>query len=241
MLRHNIRSMDTIMSVLAMPLMILLAFVFVLGGAMDTGPIRYVDFIVPVVLLLCIASGVAYTAFRVNLDASTGMFARFRTMPIARPALLGGHIVASVIVNAISVAVIGAVSLLIGYRPQADAAGWATTAVLLVLALMAFSVMGVAFGLAAKSVEGASMFSYVLIGLLFVSSGFAPTDTMPSGLRAFADHQPLTAIINAVRDAQLGHLSQTGTMTALAWLLGIVTAFTILAIHANQRAANRHQ
>jgi ABC-2 type transport system permease protein len=231
--------MDTIMTVLAMPLMILLAFVFVLGGAMDTGPIRYIDFVVPVVLLIGIASGVAYTALRVNQDASTGMFARFRTMPIARPALLGGHIAASVIANALSLAVLCAVAGLIGYRSNADAAGWVITAALLALVLVAFSIMGVAFGLVAKTAEGAGMFSYLLIGLLFVSSGFAPTDTMPGPLRAFADHQPMTVIINAIRNTQLGQPNQNGTLTAVAWLVGLVVAFSVLAAYANKRAANR--
>ncbi|MDR1790284.1 MAG: ABC transporter permease, partial [Propionibacteriaceae bacterium] len=116
MLKHNVRSADTIMTIVGMPLMLLLAFVFVLGGAMNTGPIRYVDFVVPVLLLFCITCGSAYSAFRVNADIITGMFTRFRTMPIARSAVLGGHIVASVIVNAVSVILIGLIALLIGYR-----------------------------------------------------------------------------------------------------------------------------
>jgi ABC-2 type transport system permease protein len=239
LLKHNIRSPDTIMTTLGMPVMMLLAFVFVLGGAMATGATRYIDFVTPVILLLCVASGVSYTAFRVNLDVSTGMFTRFRTMPIARSALLGGHIAASVIVNAISLAVVWAVALAIGLRPRADGAGWAATAVILVLVLLAFSVMGVAFGLAAKTNEGAGMFSYLLISLLFVSSGFAPTATMPAALRAFADHQPLTAIINALRDAQLGAGEASEVTVAAAWLGGIGVVFSVLAVIGDRRAAGR--
>ncbi|MDR2380316.1 MAG: ABC transporter permease, partial [Bifidobacteriaceae bacterium] len=203
MLKHNVRSVDTIMTVLAMPLLILFAFVFVFGGAMNTGAIRYVDFVVPVVLLMCIASGVSYTAFRANRDVTEGMFTRFRAMPIARPALVAGHVLASVIVGAVSVAVILVVALLIGYRPRADVAGWLVTAGVLTLTLVAFCLMGVTFGLAAKSAEGSGVFSYLVIGLLFVSSGFAPTSSMPAPLRVFADHQPMTYIINAIRDTQL--------------------------------------
>ncbi len=229
MLRHNIRSMDTIMTVVAMPLMILLAFVYVLGGAMDTGPIRYIDFVLPVVLLMCIASGVAYTAFRVNNDVTSGMFARFHTMPIAKSALLGGHIVASIVVNAISVAIIFVIALLIGYRPQADLGGWLITLGLLALVLIAFSIMGVAFGLAAKTAEGSGMFSYLLMALLFVSSGFAPTNTMPTPLRAFADHQPLTYVINAVREAQLSLPLGKDAWIAAVWMVALIVVFAVLA------------
>jgi ABC-2 type transport system permease protein len=235
MLKHNVRSVDTIMTTLGMPLMILLAFVFVLGGAMDTGPVRYVDFVVPVFLVFAVASGVAYTAFRVNQDVSTGIWSRFRTMPIARGALTGGHLAASVAVNAASVAVLVGCAFLVGYRPTATWAGWGLTAVLLLAAIVAFSVMGVACGLAAKTVEGASMFTYPLMALLFVSSGFAPTDTMPGPLRAFADHQPMTPLIDAIRGAQLGRIDVAATWTALAWMAGFVAVFWALASRAARR------
>jgi ABC-2 type transport system permease protein len=238
-LRHNTRSPDTIMTVVGMPLMILLAFVFVLGGAMSTGAIPYVDFVVPVVLLMCISSGVGYTAFRVNLDATNGMFSRFRAMPIARGAVLGGHLVASVIVNAISVAIVLAVAFAIGYRPSAGTGAWALTAAVLIAALVVFSMLGVAFGLAAKTSEGSSVFSYLVMGLLFVSSGFAPTSTMPAGLAAFANHQPMTAIIDSLRSAQLSLPDQGSTPRALAWLAAMLLAFTALAAWANNRAATR--
>jgi ABC-2 type transport system permease protein len=239
MLTHNVRSIDTIMTALVMPLMILLAFVFVLGGAMNTGPVRYVDFVVPVVLLMCVASGVAYTAFRVNNDATGGMFTRLRTMPIAHSALLGGHMLASVIVNAVSVGVLLALALAIGYRPTADAAGWALTFALLLAAVAAFSAMGVAFGILAKTAEGASVFSYPVIGLLFVSSGFAPVETMPAGLRAFADHQPLTPVINAIRDAQISQPSAGQVGVAFAWLAGLGIFFAIIASWAFRRSKAR--
>jgi ABC-2 type transport system permease protein len=238
-LKHNIRSVDTIMTVLAMPLMLLLAFVFVLGGAMDTGPIRYVDFVVPVVLLYVITTGVAYTSFRVNEDVRSGMFTRLRTMPIARGALLGGHTAASVIVNAVSVALIGLFALLIGYRPVAGPAGWALTAGLLLLALVAFSLAGVAFGMVAKTVEGAGMIVYIMMGLLFVSSGFAPTHTMPIPLRVFAEHQPMTAIVNAIRDAQLALPDDGSALAATIWLAAIAAAGAVAALIANARPPAR--
>ena len=229
MLKHNIRSVDTIMTVVAMPLMIMLAFVFVLGGAMQTGPMRYVDYVVPVVLLFCIASGVSYTAFRVNQDVTTGMFDRFRTMPIARSAMVGGHIVASVVSNAASVVIILAFALLFGYRPHAGVVGWLVMVALLLATLVSFTVMGAAFGLLAKTNEGAGMFSYLVMGLLFVSSGFAPTSSMKAGLRAFADHQPMTPIINAMRGAQFGQIDAGTTWLAFGWLAAMVIVFAVLA------------
>ena len=229
MLNHNIRTADTIMTTLVMPVMILLAFVFVIGGAMDTGTVAYVDYVVPVVLLYTVLTGISYTAWRVNQDMTTGFQDRLRSLPIARWSMIGGHVVASVLVNAVSVVVVFGVALLIGYRPHADAMGWLVSIALILVCLVAFTVMGVSFGMMAKTSEGAGMFVYFGMGLLFVSSGFAPTNSMPDPLRAFADHQPMTPIINALRDAQLGTTDPGQTWIALACLVGILFVFAVLA------------
>ncbi len=239
MLKHNIRSLDTIMTVLITPIMILLAFVYVIGGVDVIPGVSYVDYIMPVILLMTIASGVAYTAFRVNNDVTSGIHARLRTLPIARASILGGHVVASVIINAVSVAIVFAFGLLVGYRPHADLGGWAATVGLLLLTLIAFTTVGVTFGLISKSAEGASMFSYLLLGLLFVSSGFAPTDTMPAGLAAFADHQPMTPLIDALRSAQLGQPLATDLWVAASWLIAITMAFALLAHTATRRPSRQ--
>lgn len=235
MLRHNIRSIDTVMTVLVTPIMILLAFVFVIGGAIDIPGVRYVDYIMPVILLMTVASGVAYTAFRVNDDVTSGMFARLRTMPIARSSILGGHVVASVVINAISVALVFAFGLLVGYRPHATTAGWLATLGLLLLTLVAFTTVGVAFGLVSASAEGSSMFSYLLLALLFISSGFAPTSTMARGLRAFAEHQPMTPLIDSLRTTQVGHPVGADPWVAAAWLVAITVVFALLAHRAGGR------
>jgi ABC-2 type transport system permease protein len=234
MLKHNIRSLDTIMTVLITPIMILLTFVFVIGGAITIPGITYVDYIMPVILLMTIASGVAYTAFRVNNDVTSGMFARLRTMPIARASILGGHVVASVVINAISVVIVFGFGLLVGYRPHASPGGWLATTGLLLLTLIAFTTIGVTFGLIARSAEGSSMFSFLLLGLLFVSSGFAPTATMPTGLRVFADHQPMTPLIDALRSGQVGQPIGGNLWIAVAWLTGITVGFALLA-HTSSR------
>jgi ABC-2 type transport system permease protein len=235
MLKHNIRSIDTVMTVLITPIMILLAFVFVIGGAIDIPGVKYVDYIMPVILLMTIASGVAYTAFRVNNDVTSGMFARLRTMPIARSSILGGHVVASVVINAVSVALVFAFGLLVGYRPHATMGGWLTTVGLLLLTLVAFTTVGVAFGLISASAEGSSMFSYLLLALLFVSSGFAPTSTMSTGLQAFADHQPMTPLIDSLRTTQLGQPAGADPWVAAAWLVAITVVFALLAHRAGGR------
>jgi ABC-2 type transport system permease protein len=133
------------------------------------------------------------------------------------------------------VAILIAFSFLIGYSPSAGVADWLLTVIILILALLAFSMMGVTFGLAAKTDEGSGMFSYLVIGLLFVSSGFAPTATMPAPLRTFADHQPMTVVIDAIRNAQLGVLGNGSTTAAILWLVGIAIAFGVLAALANRR------
>lgn len=235
MLKHNVRSIDTVMTVLITPIMILLAFVFVIGGAIDIPGVKYVDYIMPVILLMTVASGVAYTAFRVNNDVTSGMFARLRTMPIARSSILGGHVVASVVINAVSVALVFAFGLLVGYRPQATMNGWLTTIGLLLLTLVAFTTVGVAFGLISASAEGSSMFSYLLLALLFISSGFAPTSTMSTGLQAFADHQPMTPLIDSLRTTQLGQPAGTDPWVAAAWLAAITVVFALLAHRASGR------
>lgn len=235
MLKHNIRSMDTVMTVVGMPLLILLLFVFVLGGAMDTGSTSYINYVVPAVLLVCIASGVSYTAFRVNADILSGIFDRLRTMPIARSAFVGGHVLSSVIVNGISCLALFLIALLIGYRPGADIAGWGIALGLLLFALIAFATIGVAFGIMAKSSEGSGMFSYLLIGLMFVSSGFAPTSTMPPALQIFADVQPMTPIINSLRNALLGQSVDAQIAAAIGWLLVLTVAFSLLSINRINR------
>lgn len=235
MLKHNIRSVDTIMTVLITPIMILLLFVFVIGGAISIPGVTYVDYVMPVILLMTVASGVAYTAFRVNNDVTSGMFARLRTMPISRASILGGHMVASVTINAVSVLLVFAFGLLVGYRPHASAGGWLATVGLLLVTLISFTTVGVAFGLISSSAEGSSMFSYLLLGLLFISSGFAPTSTMPSGLHVFADHQPMTPLIDSLRTTQLGQPTGAAPWIAAAWLAAITVVFALLAHRAAAR------
>jgi ABC-2 type transport system permease protein len=151
--------------------------------------------------------------------------------------MTGGHVMASVIVNGVAVVMLLGVAMAIGYRPSAGWAEWGVTLGLLLAALVAFSIMGVGFGLAAKTAEGSTVFSYLLMGLLFVSSGFAPTGAMPAAVRAFADHQPMTSIIDAIRDAQLGQVDPGATVRACAWLAAVIVGFGALTGAMGRRRA----
>lgn len=229
-LRYTTRSIDTIITVVAMPIMFMLLFVYVFGGAIHTGSIRYVDYIVPGVILMCIASGVAYTAFRLNNDITKGIFGRFHSMPIAKSSILAGHVLTSVIFNAVSVALILAFALVIGFRPGAGIAAWLEIVGILLLCTLALTSIAVMFGLLAKNAEGASAWSYVLLVLLFISSGFVPTDTMPRGLQVFAENQPMTPIIEAVRALMLGHRAGRSALLAVLWCIGILIVSYLVAM-----------
>ena len=198
-MRHITRSMDTIITVCLTPIAMMLLFVYVLGGAIQTGTDNYVNYLLPGILLMAIASGIAYTAFRLFTDMQSGIFERFHSMPIARSSALWGHVLTSLVSNAISVVVIILVALIMGFRSSAGVLSWLAVAGILVLVILALTWIAVIPGLTAKSVDGASAFSYPLIFLPFISSAFVPTESMPGPVRAFAEHQPVTSIVNAIR------------------------------------------
>lgn len=158
-IRHSTRSIDTIITVIAMPIMIMLLFVYIFGGAMNTGDVSYINYIVPGILLFCIASGVAYSSLRINNDLTKGIFERFHSMPIAKASILGGHVVASLVFNVISLLAIFLVAFGMGFRPKADVLGWVLAIGILLLSVLAFTWIAVTFGLLAKSFEGAGVFS----------------------------------------------------------------------------------
>src|SRR5918998_6046396 len=191
-LRHIGRSPDTIITTAIMPIAFMLLFVYVFGGAIQAGTDKYVNYLLPGILLIAIASGVSYAAYRLFNDMQSGIFERFHSMPIARSSVLWGHVLTSLVSNAISVVVIVLVGLLMGFRSSAGVLAWLAVTGVLVLFTLALTWIAVIPGLTAKSVDGASAFSYPLIFLPFISSAFVPTDTMPGPVRWFAEHQPVT-------------------------------------------------
>ena len=226
-LRHITRSPDTIITTTIMPIAFLLLFVYVFGGAINTGSDSYVNYLLPGILLITIASGISYTAFRLFLDMKSGIFERFQSMPIARSSVLWAHVLTSMVANLISVVVVVLVALLMGFHSGAGVLDWLAVAGILMLFTLALTWLAVIPGLTAKSPDGASAFSYPLIFLPFISSAFVPTDSMPGAVRAFAENQPVTTIVNTIRDLLTQQPVGTDIWIALAWLVGIlIVAYT---------------
>lgn len=236
-MRHVTRSMDTIITVTIMPIAFMLLFVYVFGGAIQTGTDNYVNYLLPGILLIAIASGIAYTAYRLFMDMQRGIFERFHSMPIARLAALWGHVLTSLVSNAISVVVIILVALIMGFRSPAGVLSWLAVASILTLFTLALTWIAVIAGLSAKSVDGAGAFSYPLLFLPFISSAFVPTESMPSGVRTFAENQPVTSIVDAIRSLLVGQPVGNDIWVALAWCLGILIIAYLFAICAYKRKA----
>ena len=234
-LRHIARSPDTIITTAIMPIAFMLLFVYVLGGAIKHGPGTYVTYLLPGILLITIASGISYTAFRLFTDMQSGIFERFQSLPIARPSVLWSHVLTSLAANLISLVVVVLVAVGLGFRSGAGALAWLAVVGILVLFTLALTWMAVIPGLTAKSVDGASAFAYPLIFLPFISSAFVPTTAMPGPVRAFADNQPVTSIVNTIRDLLAGQPAGTGIWTALAWCLGILVVAYALATATYRR------
>jgi ABC-2 type transport system permease protein len=228
-LRHIARSPDTIITTAVTPIALLLLFVYVFGGAIETGSASYVNYLLPGILLITIASGISYTAYRLFLDLKGGIFERFQSMPIARPAVLWAHVLTSVVANLISLVVVVGVALLMGFRTGTGVLGWLAVAGILVLFTLALTWLAVIPGLTASSVDGASAFSYPLVFLPFISSAFVPTASMPGPVRAFAENQPVTSIVNSIRAVFAGQPVGSGIWTALAWCVGILVVAYLFA------------
>ena len=237
-LRHVTRSPDTIITTAIMPIAIMLLFVYVCGGAIDTGSVAYVNYALPGILLITIASGISYTALRLFTDMQGGIFERFQSMPIARSGVLWAHVLTSLAANVISLVAVVGVAVAVGFRSGAGVLAWLAVAGILILFTLALTWLAVIPGLTAKSVDGAGAFSYPLIFLPFISSAFVPTATMPGPVRAFADYQPTTSIVDTIRDLLTQQPAGTRIWTALAWCLGILVVACILASIAYRRRSS---
>jgi ABC-2 type transport system permease protein len=234
-MRHVTRSLDTIITTAITPIAIMLLFVYVFGGAIDTGSDSYVNYMLPGILLITIASGISYTAFRLFTDLQGGIFERFQSMPIARSAVLWAHVLTSLVANLISLVVVVLVALLMGFRSGVGVLGWLAVTGILALFTLALTWIAVIPGLTAKSVDGASAFSYPLVFLPFISSAFVPTESMPGPVRVFAEHQPVTSIVNAIRDLFAQQPVGTAIWTALAWCVGILVVAYFFANLSSRR------
>jgi len=234
---HITRSPDTIITVSIMPIALMLLFRYVFGGAINTGQGsgHYVNYLLPGILLITIATGISYTALRLFTDMQTGIFERFQSLPIARSSVLWAHVLTSVVSTLISLVIVVLIALPMGFRSGAGAPAWLAVAGIIVLLTLALTWLAVIAGLSAKTTDGAGAFSYPLIFLPFISSAFVPTRTMPGPVRAFADNQPMTSIINTIRDLLARQPVSTSIWTALAWCLGILIVGYALAMASYRR------
>ena len=233
--RHIMRSPDTIITTTIMPIAFMLLFVYVFGGAISSGSGSYVNYLLPGILLITIASSISYTAFRLFMDMKGGIFERFQSMPIARSSVLWAHVLTSLVASLISVVVVVGVALLMGFRSGAGVLAWLAIAGILILFTLALTWLAVIAGLSAKTVDGASAFSYPLIFLPFISSAFVATATMPGPVRAFAENQPVTPIVNTIRDLYAQQPISTDIWIALAWCAGILIVAYALAMATYHR------
>jgi ABC-2 type transport system permease protein len=236
-MRHIFRSMDTIITVTIMPIAMMLLFVYVFGGAIQTGTDNYVNYLLPGILLMAISSGISYTAYRLFLDVQRGIVERFRSMPIAPSTMLWGHVLTSMVSNALSLVVIMIVALIMGFRTNAGILPWLGVIGILALFTLALTWVAMIPGLTAKTIDGASAFSYPLIFLPFISSAFVPTKSMPLVVRVFAENQPVTAIVDTIRALLAGQPVGSAIWVALAWCIGILVVAYFFAMWAYKKHA----
>jgi ABC-2 type transport system permease protein len=227
-LKHMLRYPGLTLFLPGIPIVFLLLFVYVFGGTLGDGlggasggRAAYVNYVVPGIIMMLLATGATVTAVAVAMDMTEGIIARFRTMAIARVSVLTGHVVGSVIQTMLAFVAVTAVALLVGFRPNANLVDW--IAAIGVIAMIAFALtwLSVAMGLAAKTVESASNLPQPLVFLPFLGSGFVPTDSMPAWLRAFAEYQPFTPYMETVRGLLMGTPIGNSAILAIAWSVGI--------------------
>lgn len=235
LMRNIMRSPDTIITVAITPVMMMLLFVYVFGGAIETGTDNYINYLLPGILLMAIASGVAYTSVRLFTDVKSGMMSRFITMPIKRSSVLWAHVLTSLVSNALTVVLVILIALFMGFRSGAGLLDWFAVAGILGLFTLALTWLAVIPGLTAGSMEGATAYSYPLVFLPFISSAFVPTETMPKMVRMFAENQPVTSIVNAIRAFLYEGSVGNDIWVALAWCAGIMMISYFFASKAFKR------
>ena len=234
-IRLSMRHLDALITSLLLPVMLMLMFVELFGGAIETGATKYVTYVVPGVILLCAGFGSATTAVSVSQDMTGGIVDRLRSMDVGGPAVLAGHVAASVVRNVASTLLVFGVALVLGFRPHAGPLDWLAVAGVLLAFVVAVSWMAAAIGLAAGSPEAANGFTFFVMFLPYASSAFVPVDTMPSWLQGFAEHQPVTPVTETLRGLLLGTPVGSAPWTALAWCAGILAVSVVASAALFQR------
>jgi ABC-2 type transport system permease protein len=227
-IRLSRRNVDALITSLMLPIMLMLMFVYLFGGAIETGS-EYVTYVVPGVILLCAGFGSATTAVTVSQDMTGGIVDRLRSMDVGGAAVLAGHVAASVVRTAASTVIVFGVAFLIGFRSDAGPLEWLAVIGVLLAFVLAISWMAAAIGLLAKSPEAANGFTFVVMFLPYASSAFVPIDTMPSWIQGFAEHQPVTPVIETLRGLLVGTPIGSSAAEALAWCAGILVVSIALS------------
>ena len=235
--RRTLRSVDSLITSFVMPVIVMLVFVVIFGGAIqqDGG---YIDYVVPGVLIMCLGMGSATAAIAVAEDMTSGTINRFKTLPIFGPSTLWGHVIASVVRNLASAVVVIAAALALGFRPGAGLGDWVAFVGFAVLAVLAFTWLSAALGLL-LSVEAAGQVNFIFLFVPYVSSGFVPVETMPEWLHGFAQHQPFTPIIESVRGLLSGAPDGRTVLTASAWLVGVLVVSVVVGGALYRRRTSR--
>lgn len=236
-IRLTRRNVETLLMSIALPLLMMALFVYVFGGAIETGG-AYINYVVPGIILLCAGFGAASTAVAVADDMTNGMIDRLRSLPIRSFAMLTGHVVASLARNMLATSIVVVTAIAMGFRPNGNLVDWVLAIGLLVFYIFALSWVAAALGVVARNAESASVMTFFMAFLPYLSSAFVPTDTMPSALRAISENQPITPIIETVRGLLTGTPIGSSGWLAVVWSLAIlVVAFTLATAFYRRRTS----
>ncbi|TCN01190.1 ABC-2 type transport system permease protein [Paenibacillus sp. BK033] len=237
-LRHSLRNTEALIMAIMLPVMLMLLFTYVFGGAIDsTGD--YVNYVVPGIILLCAGFGSSSTAVDVSNDMTNGIIDRFRTMPIKSLSVVTGHVAASLARNLFATGVVFGVAMLVGFRPNAGFIEWVLALAVITLFILTFTWLFAAIGLVAGSPAAASGYGFALLFLPYLSSAFVPTDTMPSWLQGVANHQPITPVIETIRGLLTGTPLGSSAWWAIGWCLLILTLAFVWSISSFRKKAGR--
>jgi len=237
-MRHSLRDGESLLMAIMLPVMLMLMFTWVFGGAIDPSG-AYVDYVVPGIILTCAGFGASSTAVYVANDMRTGIIDRFRTMPLRAGAVLTGHVVASLIRNLIATSIVIGVGVLVGFRPTADLGEWIATGALIALYILAITYLFAAIGLAAGSPEGANGYGFILLFLPYLSSAFVPVASMPEWLQPIAEYQPITPIVETIRALLMGTPVDSEPVQAIIWCVVILAVATTWGAWLFRRKAGR--
>ncbi|WP_040166438.1 ABC transporter permease [Microbacterium gorillae] len=238
-LLHTLRNVDALVTAVALPVLLMLLFTFVFGGAIDGGRGDYVDYVVPGIILLCSGFGASGVAVEIAGDLKAGFLDRVRTMPVPAFAVIAGHVLASMVRNLLATGIVVGVALLVGFRPVAGPAAWLAAVAIVALWILAITWLFAGVGLAASGPEAASGYGFALLFLPYLSSAFVPVDTMPAWLRWPAEHQPVTPIIESIRGFLMGTPVGATGWWALGWCLLIIAAGASWSIAMFARKSGR--